>query len=217
MNNTQKDNLFLSGGIMYLQPYLPDGSLSEQKFDMGATEITLTRETTTATAFTRSAGLKQKIAEVVTEENYTLKIKCNSFSPANLANALGSEIKVVSFAAGERLPSGEVADIEYSFIKIDAGSNPLLKAKLIFVGTPVQAKQVIGVVYEANIKMSGDLPLMSEEFATMDFEGSANKTDEGYYTHYIQQSVEESGQSPQPPTPTPEETQEPTSEVSFQS
>lgn len=191
MNNTQKDNLFLSGGVMYLQPYLPDGSLGSQKFDMGATEITLTRDTTTATAFTRSAGLKQKIAEVVTEENYTLKIKCNSFSPANLAAALGSESKVVDFAAGEILPSGEVADKEYRFIEIKAGSNPLLKAKLTFVGAPVQARQVIGVVYEANIKMSGDLPLMSEEFATMDFEGSANKTDEGYYTHYIQQSKEE--------------------------
>ncbi len=191
MNNTQKDNLFLSGGVMYLQPYLPDGSLGSQKFDMGATEITLTRDTTTATAFTRSGGLKQKIAEVVTEENYTLKIKCNSFSPANLAAALGSETKVVDFAAGEILPHGEVADKEYRFIEIKAGSNPLLKAKLIFVGAPVQARQVIGVVYEANIKMSGDLPLMSEEFATMDFEGSANKTDEGYYTHYIQQSKEE--------------------------
>ncbi len=191
MNNTQKDNLFLSGGVMYLQPYLPDGSLGSQKFDMGATEITLTRDTTTATAFTRSAGLKQKIAEVVTEENYTLKIKCNSFSPANLAAALGSESKVVDFAAGEILPSGEVADKEYRFIEIKAGSNPLLKAKLTFVGAPVQARQVIGVVYEANIKMSGDLPLMSEEFATMDFEGSANKTDEGYYTHYIQQTREQ--------------------------
>lgn len=190
MNNTQKDNLFLSGGVMYLQPYLPDGSLGSQKFDMGATEITLTRDTTTATAFTRSAGLKQKIAEVVTEENYTLKIKCNSFSPANLAAALGSESKVVDFTAGEILPSGEVADKEYRFIEIKAGSNPLLKAKLTFVGAPVQARQVIGVVYEANIKMSGDLPLMSEEFATMDFEGSANKTDEGYYTHYIQQTRE---------------------------
>lgn len=191
MNNTQKDNLFLSGGVMYLQPYLPDGSLGSQKFDMGATEITLTRDTTTATAFTRSGGLKQKIAEVVTEENYTLKIKCNSFSPANLAAALGSESKVVDFAAGEILPSGEVADKEYRFIEIKAGSNPLLKAKLTFVGAPVQARQVIGVVYEANIKMSGDLPLMSEEFATMDFEGSANKTDEGYYTHYIQQTREQ--------------------------
>lgn len=191
MNNTQKDNLFLSGGVMYLQPYLPDGSLGSQKFDMGATEITLTRDTTTATAFTRSAGLKQKIAEVVTEENYTLKIKCNSSSPANLAAALGSESKVVDFAAGEILPSGEVADKEYRFIEIKAGSNPLLKAKLTFVGAPVQSRQVIGVVYEANIKMSGDLPLMSEEFATMDFEGSANKTDEGYYTHYIQQTREE--------------------------
>ena len=75
----------------------------------------------------------------------------------------------MDFAAGEILPSGEVADKEYRFIEIKAGSNPLLKA---------------------NIKMSGDLPLMSEEFATMDFEGSANKTDEGYYTHYIQQTRE---------------------------
>ena len=38
MNNTQKDNLFLSGGVMYLQPYLPDGSLGSQKFDMGGAE-----------------------------------------------------------------------------------------------------------------------------------------------------------------------------------
>lgn len=191
INNTQKDNLFLSGGVMYIEPYNTDGSLSGEKFDMGATEITLTRDTTTATAFTRSGGVKQKIAEVVTEESYTLKIKCNSFSPANLAAALGSKIKEVAFKKGEILPSGAVADCACSFVKIDAGSNPLLKAKLTFVGTPVRAKQVVGVIYEANIKMSGDLPLMSEEFATMDFEGSANKTDEGYYTHYIQQSKEE--------------------------
>lgn len=196
MNNTQKDNLFLSGGIMYMQPYNKDGSLSEEKFDMGATEITLTRDTTTATAFTRSGGLKQKIAEVVTEENYTLKIKCNSFSPANLAAALGSRVEKVAFAKGDILPSGEVADSACEYIKINAGSNPLLKAKLTFVGVPVQAKQVIAVIYEANIKMSGDLPLMSEEFATMDFEGSANKSDEGYYTHYIQQSSQEVEEAP---------------------
>ena len=180
INNTQKDNLFLSGGVMYLQPYLPDGSLGSQKFDMGATEITLTRDTTTATAFTRSGGLKRKIAKVVTEENYMLKIKCNSFSPANLAAALGSIAKEVVFKKGEILPSGEDCSADCSYIKIDAGSNPLLKARLTFVG----------IIYEANIKMSGDLPLMSEEFATMDFEGSANKTDEGYYTHYIQQTRE---------------------------
>lgn len=190
-NNTQKDNLYLSGGIMYLEPYKADGTLGDEKFDMGAVEITLSRDTNTATAFTRASGLKQKIAEVVLEENYTMKIKCNSFSPANLAAALGSNIKEVVIEKGEILPSGEVADARYTYIKIDAGVNALLKAKLTFVGTPVNAKRVIGVIYEANIKMSGDLPLMSEEFATMEFEGSANKTDEGYYTHYIEQTREE--------------------------
>lgn len=45
VNNTQKDNLYLAGGIMYIQPYAKDGSLSEEKYDMGATEVTLTRDT----------------------------------------------------------------------------------------------------------------------------------------------------------------------------
>ena len=188
INNTQKDNLYLAGGIMYIQPYLQDGSLSSEKYDMGATEVTLTRDTQTATAFTRSGGLKQKIAEVVTEENYTMKITCNSFSPANLANALGSSVEKVEIKDGETLPSGEIAQGNYTFIKIDAGTNPLLKAKLIFVGTPVQGKRVIGIIHEANIKMGGDLPLMSEDFATMSFEGSANKTSEGYYTHFIEEA-----------------------------
>lgn len=192
INNTQKDNLYLAGGIMYIQPYLQDGSLSEEKYDMGATEVTLTRDTQSATAFTRSGGLKQKIAEVVTEENYTMKITCNSFSPANLANALGSRIEEVVFQENEILPSGEVSDGEYKYVKISAGTNPLLKAKLIFVGIPVAGKRVIAIIHEANIKMSGDLPLMSEDFANMSFEGSANKTNEGYYTHFIEQEVKKS-------------------------
>ena len=158
---------------------------------MGATEVTITRDTITAAAFTRSAGLKQKITEIVTEENYTMKITCNSFSPANLANALGSSIKEVEFKFGDILPNGELSDGEYRYIKIEAGTNPLLKAKLLFVSTPVQGKRVVAVIHEANIKMSGDLPLMSEEFATMSFEGSANKTDEGYYTHYIEEYKKE--------------------------
>lgn len=189
INNTQKDNLYLAGGIMYIQPYLKDGSLREEKYDMGATEVTLTRDTQSASAFTRSGGLKQKIAEVVTEENYTMKITCNSFSPANLANALGSSVEEVVFKENEILPSGKVSDGEYKYVKINAGTNPLLKAKLIFVGSPVCGKRVIAIIHEANIKMSGDLPLMSEDFANMSFEGSANKTDKGYYTHYIEQEV----------------------------
>ena len=189
VNNTQKDNLYLAGGIMYIQPYAKDGSLSEEKYDMGATEVTLTRDTQSATAFTRSGGLKQKIAEVVTEENYTMKITCNSFSPSNLANALGSSIEVVSFSENEILPSGEISDGEYKYVRIKAGTNPLLKAKLIFVGSPVAGKRVIAIIHEANIKMGGDLPLMSEDFASMSFEGSANKTEEGYYTHFIEQEA----------------------------
>ncbi|STQ86214.1 hypothetical protein LS73_000180 [Helicobacter muridarum] len=191
INNAQKDNLYLAGGTLYIQPYLKDGSLSSEKYDMGATEVTLTRDTQSAIAFTRSGGLKQKIAEVVTEENYTMKITCNSFSPMNLASALGSRVEKVTILDGEILPNGELANGDYTFIKIDAGSNPLLKAKLIFESKPISGKRVIAIIHEANIKMGGDLPLMSEEFATMSFEGSANKTQEGYYTHYIEQSFTE--------------------------
>ena len=207
ISNGQKENLFLSGGTLYIEP-LKNGKLSGEKFDMGATEITLSRDTTTAQAFTKSGGLKQKIAEVVTEENYTMKIKCNSFSPANLAAALGSEVKEVSFKEGELLPSGELAKAETKFVKINAGTNPLFSARLTFIGKPVQGKKVVALIYEASIKMNGELPLMSEEFANMEFEASALKTDEGYYTHFIQEDEgggedDEQGKDDEEDEPTP--------------
>lgn len=186
INNNQKENLFLSGGTLYIIPY-KNGVLSSEKYDMGATEITISRDTTTAQAFTKSGGLKQKIAEVVTEENYTMKIKCNSFSPANLAAALGSEVKEETITTGQPLPNGEEAIADTKFVKIEAGTNPLLTARLVFDGKPVQGKRVIAVFHEASIKFGGELPLMSEEFATADFEASAVKTAEGYYTHWIEQ------------------------------
>lgn len=187
INNNQKENLFLSGGTLYIEPF-KGGKPSGQKYDMGATEITISRDTTTAQAFTKSGGLKQKIAEVVTEENYTMKIKCNSFSPANLAAALGSEVKEETITTGQTLPNGKKATADTKFVKIEAGTNPLLTARLVFDGKPVQGKRVIAVFHEASIKFGGELPLMSEEFATADFEASAVKTDEGYYTHWIEQT-----------------------------
>lgn len=188
INNGQKENLFLSGGTLYIEPF-KNGKPSGEKFDMGATEITISRDTTTAQAFTKSGGLKQKIAEVVTEESYTAKIKSNSFSPANLAAALGSEVKEVVFEVGESLPSGEKVTAKTKFVKIEAGINPLLTARLTFIGKPVQGKRVVAIMHEASVKFGGDLPLMSEEFATADFEASAIKTDEGYFTHWIEEGV----------------------------
>lgn len=186
MNNEQKDNLYLAGGIMYIQPYLKDGTLGDQKYDMGATEVTLTKDTQSVSAFTRAGGLKQKIAQVVTEESYTIKITSNSFSPANLEYALGAKLEKITIQKGELLPDNEIAQKSTNFIKIEAGRNPIIKAKLIFVGTPVQGKKVVAIIHEADIKMSGDLSLMSEDFASLSFEGSANKTAQGYYTHWIE-------------------------------
>lgn len=186
INNGQKENLFLSGGTLYIEP-IKNGVSSGEKFDMGATEITISRNTSTAQAFTKSGGLKQKIAEVVTEESYTMKIKSNSFSPANLAAALGSEVKEVTINEGETLPNGQTAETDTNFVKIEAGINPLLTAKLVFVGKPVQGKKVIAVIHEASIKFGGDLPLMSEEFASADFEASAVKTEKGYFDYWIEE------------------------------
>lgn len=190
INNGQKENLFLSGGTLYIEP-IKNGVLSGEKFDMGATEITISRNTSTAQAFTKSGGLKQKIAEVVTEESYTMKIKSNSFSPANLAAALGSEVKEVTINEGEALPNGETAEADTKFVKIEAGINPLLTAKLVFVGRPVQGKKVVAVIHEASVKFGGDLPLMSEEFASADFEASAVKTEKGYFDYWIEEESQD--------------------------
>ncbi|PAF46126.1 hypothetical protein BKH46_08945 [Helicobacter sp. 12S02634-8] len=183
--NKQKENLYFSGGRVEIAVFKNDGSL-DTPFNLGCIELTLNREITKAQAFSKEQGSKQKIAEVITDENVTLKMKCNDFSAQNLALALGAKVETLEVKTGEALPFGGNATKDTTLSVLKAGSVGIVRAKITFISTPVLNKKVAAVIHEANISMSGDLALMNDgDFATLELEGSANATDAGYYTHYI--------------------------------
>lgn len=196
MANKQKENLYFSGGRVEIEVFNKDGSL-EAPFNLGCIELTLNREITKASAFSREFGSKQKIAEVITDESVTLKMKCNDFSAQNLALALGAKVETLEVKAGEALPFGGNALKDTTLSVLKAGSVGIVKAKITFIGAPVLNKKVAAVIYEANISMSGDLPLMNDgDFTTLELEGSANATNQGYYTHYIVEAEKENPKAP---------------------
>ncbi|WP_143428314.1 hypothetical protein [Helicobacter sp. 13S00477-4] len=181
----QKENLFFSGGRVDIEIYKEDGSL-QKPFNLGCIELTLSREITKAQAFSRENGAKQKIAEIITDESMTLKMKCNDFSAQNLALAFGAKVESLVIKTGEDFPFGGKALKDTALSVLKAGSVGIIKAKITFLGKPIAGKKVAAVVYEANISMSGDLSLINDgDFGVLELEGSANATSEGYYTHYI--------------------------------
>ncbi|WP_199919421.1 hypothetical protein [Helicobacter enhydrae] len=176
--------LYLGGGKLFMQKL---GGV--EKVDMGVQTLSLSRESATKEAFSRAYGTKQRIEEVIVDDSFSLKGTINNMSAKILEFALGSNVESVEIADGEKLPNGETNSSGKTivFSKLKAGSSPTFKAKLIFEGVPVSGKQSMFVAYEANIKLSGELNLVSDDFAEVGFEAKLNKTSEGIYDHYIKE------------------------------
>lgn len=174
--------LYLGGGKLYFQK---EGG---EKVDMGVQTLTLTRDTTTKEAFTRGFGTKQRIAEVVVEDNFTLKGTLNNFSPEILEFVLGAKIETTTVNDSETLPNGETnsSGAAVTFKTLKAGSEPTFNAKMIFEGVPVMGKQHFFVAENAVIRLDSNLDLLSEDFSEISFTATLSKGESGeVYTHYI--------------------------------
>lgn len=180
--------LYLGGGKLFMQKL---GGV--EKVDMGVQTLSLSREVTTKEAFSRAFGTKQRIEEVVVDDSFTLKGTINNMSAKILEFALGSEIERLEVNDGGTLPNGErnSSGKTIVFSRLKAGSNPTFKAKLIFEGVAVSGKQSMFVAYEANIKLNGELSLVSDDFAEVSFEAKLTRSDEGIYDHYIKEEERE--------------------------
>ncbi|WP_415575978.1 hypothetical protein, partial [Helicobacter felis] len=198
----QKDNLYFGGGSLYITPLDQTG----ERIDIGCLELSLSKESQKTTAWTRAHGAKQKLAEVVTEENWTLKIKGNNFSAPALALVLGSEVYTQKVGKGEALPYGGVAQNPTTIQYLKAGSQSESQSfRLEFVGKSVMGKQVHAIFYNVNLSLDGDLNLMSEEFSTLSLSGACSAGPEGIYSHFISDARQEEAEA----TPTQEEPQTP--------
>ncbi|WP_158655759.1 hypothetical protein, partial [Helicobacter cynogastricus] len=206
----QKDNLYFGGGSLYITPLGQTG----ERIDIGCLELSLSKESQKTTAWTRAYGAKQKLAEVITEENWTLKIKGNNFSAQALALVLGSEVYTQEVQKGEALPYGGVAQNPTTIQYLKAGSQSQSQSfRLEFVGKSVMGKQVHAIFYNVNLSLDGDLNLMSEEFSTLSLSGACSAGPEGIYSHFIsdaRQEQEAQAQQPQAAQAEPQTPQETT-------
>ncbi len=169
---------------------MPDES---QWLDIGCLELSLSKDSQKTTAWTRANGAKQKLAEITTEENYTLKIKGNNFSPEALSLVVGSFVEETTIKQGQPLPYGGTAAKDTFIKSLNAGSrSEQVTCRLEFIGRPVMGKFVHAIFYEVNLSLDGDLNLMAEEFSSLGLSGACVATDQGVYTYYYS---DESGQT----------------------
>ncbi len=169
---------------------MPD---ERQRLDIGCLELSLSKDSQKTTAWTRANGAKQKLAEITTEENYTLKIKGNNFSPEALSLVVGSFVEETTIKQGQPLPYGGTAAKDTFIKSLNAGSrSEQVTCRLEFIGRPVMGKFVHAIFYEVNLSLDGDLNLMAEEFSSLGLSGACVATDQGVYTYYYS---DESGQS----------------------
>lgn len=177
----QKDNLYFGGGSLFIYPLNGKG----ESIDIGCLELTLSRDSQKTTAWTRANGAKQKLAEVITEESYTLKIKGNNFSPEALSLVLDSDVENRTYKKGELLPYGGYAQFDTKIQILSASSrSESLPCKLEFIGKPIMGKQIRAIFYEVNLSLDGDLNLLSDEFANIALTGVCASTSKGIFDYY---------------------------------
>lgn len=177
---------YIAGGRIYFAE-LENGTYGTE-YEIGElTEATISTNREYAEAFNKDGGQKVLAEKVLKQEDYTLAFKTQNINSANLALALGAEVKTVNYAINDDLPDGTKATEAGTYKRIDAGSKSVIVGRLRFVSAPMTGKKRVTELPKAHITLSGDLALMSEDFATLDFEGSAMKDDTTgkYYTEYI--------------------------------
>ncbi|WP_163565273.1 hypothetical protein [Helicobacter suis] len=177
----QKDNLYFGGGSLFIYPL----NGKSESIDIGCLELSLSRDSQKTTAWTRANGAKQKLAEVVTEESYSLKIKGNNFAPEALSLVLDSEVQNRTYKKGDLLPYGGYAQWDTKIQVLSASSrSESLPCKLEFVGKPIMGKQIRAVFYEVNLSLDGELNLLSDEFANIALTGVCASTAKGVFDYY---------------------------------
>lgn len=177
---------YIAGGKLYFTPL--ENGVYGTEYEIGElTEATIETNREYAEAFNKDAGQKVLAEKVLKQEDYTLSFKTQNVNSTNLAIALGAVAQTINFAIGDTLPDGTTATVAGEYVKLDAGSKALVVGKLRFVSAPQTGKKRVTEVPKAHVTMSGSIALMSEDFATLDFEGSAMKDDTTgkYYIEYI--------------------------------
>ena len=173
---------YIAGGIL---KYTPVGGTEREIGEVQ--DVKLKINTEYKKAFNKDKALPVVADKVPTKVEATISFKTQNISKENLAMFLLAEITQQTFSAGDTLPDGTVAASDVTVDVIKAAQNLTVKGKLVFVAdSAVGTKSPVLEVPVASITPVGDLPLMSEDFANLEFEGEVlQQTNGEYFTEYL--------------------------------
>lgn len=177
---------YIAGGKIYFSE-LVNGTYGTE-FEIGElTEATIEVSREYAEAFNKDGGQKVLSEKVLKQEDYKCTFKSQNINSTNLGLALGAEVETINYIVGDELPDGSTANATGTYKRIDAGTKSVVVGRIRFVSAPLTGKKRITELPKAHLTLSGSIALMSEEFATLDFEASAMKdpVTGKYYREYI--------------------------------
>lgn len=177
-----KDGRYLGGGTLY---WKPNKANAVERELAEVQDFTLKPTTEKKEAFSKANVMKTLVAYVITSFNLTVSFSVQKMDIEVLAMAMGGTISSKTFAVGETLPDKTIATESTTIPVIKVGDNPLIEGQLRFVGDEDGDQKPVALIHNAAITTSGDIPLITEDFAKLAFEGAVLKTDKGYMDEYL--------------------------------
>lgn len=176
---------YIAGGRVYFSRF--ENGAYQPEYEIGEViEASIESSKDYAEAFNKDNGQSVLAQKVIKKEEYKLSFKTQNINADNLATALGATKETVTYAAGDTLPDGSVADADGSYVKIVAGKDGLIEGKIKFISAPLTGKKRITEIPRAFIGVSGNLELITDDFASLEFEANAMQDENGqYYIEYV--------------------------------
>ena len=177
-----KDGRYLGGGELYWKPNKV-GAVERKLAEVQ--DFTLKPTVDKKEAFSKASIMKTLVAYVVTGYNLTVSFSVQKMDIEVMAMALGGTVSNEVFAIGATLPDMTVATKSTTIPVIRVGSNPLIEGQLRFIGDEDGDQKPVLLIHNSAITTSGDIPMITEDFAKLSFEGAVLKTDKGYTDTYL--------------------------------
>jgi len=175
---------YLGGGKVYFTPFKKDGTL-DIEFEIGDVQSgELSFNVEKKEAYNKDRVIKQMVEQVVTNIDATFKFTTIRLSEENLLMSKLGVKESISYKIGDDLPDGTIATKDGTYTAIKMAQNPILKGQLKFVGDEDGNSKPVLLLYSVALAPTSGFNYFAEDFATLEFEASVLKTEQGYGTEY---------------------------------
>ena len=166
-----KSQRFLGGGKLYFER-LKNGEL-QAKQEIGEVKdfkVSVAKET--AIVDGEDCSTTVDVDEVVIKESYSISFTTNQVDKDSLLLALGGDdVTTKTFAAGETLPDGTIAQNDTTYNVVDPKSD-FVEGRLTFATCAKVGKNKVAVFHKVKLKLDSELILSSKEKVSIPMTGT---------------------------------------------